>query len=356
MGVKSMRILRVLRMATLLAAASFLVVGCSSAQLREERSIWEMSKPRLVGFPADKFLTCAGAPYATFKRGDIVTMRYGYIKTFSMAHVKCVLDINVLNGVIASYEVDAENPGGLTNGEQACAYVVDPCFGDGSLAARNTEAPLTRISSSNQIAAANQHAADAQMQLTQQMIGTAQTIQARNDAAESAATTGPQDAEIQQLRARLAEKDRLLQAHATVPSNAATAPASSPAAPAVSLPPQQAPAAIAPAPVQTRPAPSPKRTAPSLASSFVHGQRYEATDGGGLRYVAYVQNDGQVPLECDVRVSGIVWNSVGGPTNLQSNYNDRRRIWVYPGREGTAGFAGVVANSGRYEVDCKRSD
>lgn len=89
-------------------------------------------------------------------------------------------------------------------------------------------------------------------------------------------------------------------------------------------------------------------------AGFKHGSRYESDGSGGLKYIAYVQNDGLVVLACDIRLKGTIWNRSGGANSVQNGYSDRRRVVVYPGREGVAGFSSVVANSGSYEVTCNK--
>lgn len=100
---------------------------------------------------------------------------------------------------------------------------------------------------------------------------------------------------------------------------------------------------------------SPHPLIAQTVANFNHGDRYESDGRGGVVYVAWVQNTGSVPLSCDVTVRGLTWSVTTAGTNqqnLQDNYSDRRRVVVYPGREGTAGFSRAVANSGRYEVAC----
>lgn len=97
----------------------------------------------------------------------------------------------------------------------------------------------------------------------------------------------------------------------------------------------------------------PRAPQPSKRASFIHSDGYESDGSGGLIYNAYVENDGEVPLTCDTRISGIVWSATGA-NNLQTNYSDRRTAVVYPGRRTVAvGFSRVVANSGRYEMSCQ---
>jgi hypothetical protein len=182
---------------------------------------------------------------------------------------------------------------------------------------------------STPFAALNQLAQAQATQLqAQQMQAQAQQMQVQIQSSLSKPFTSPQNEELAQLRAQLAEKDRQLASAGQQPS-LARAGAS-----------------------ETQTQLTPSRPVSQPKSSFVHGDRYESDGQGGLIYVAYVRNDGEVALSCDFRVSGLVWSSAATNTNLQNNYSDRRTALVYPGREGTAGFSRVVAKSGSYQVNC----
>lgn len=330
----------------------FVVTGCDLAEVRKDEDFWMMNKGRLIGFQADDFVTCAGPAFLDITQGNTRSMKYGFIRQLSMAHVKCELSLFVRNGTIESFRVDSENPGGLTSGEQMCAFIIDPCFGDGT---RLSLSPYNDrpIASTRQAAAVVQNTRAAQGQGMQEAASIAQqiaaarsqpqTAPAQPSGVQSVAPPLSNDAELQALRAKLAEQESRLQALNATPT-ATTLTQTQQAAP--TLPPSAPQRPQAPARV-------PAATPEPATASFKHSHTYHSDGGGGLVYVVSVENDGDVTLICDVVVKGITWNSDG--RSLQQDYSDRRRLSVHPGRSATAGFDRAVANSGSYEVTCARN-
>jgi hypothetical protein len=45
-----------------------------------------------------------------------------------------------------------------------------------------------------------------------------------------------------------------------------------------------------------------------------------------LKYVVFVDNDGEAVLSCDVTMRGLALNGATAGQDLQSNYSDRRRV------------------------------
>lgn len=183
-----------------------------------------------------------------------------------------------------------------------------------------------------------------QRQLQQQQMLQVQMMQQMAANTAPAVTSAPANAseadEIAALRAQLAQKERQLVAAQQQPS---------PIIRAENYAPKLQPPAPAP-----RNDSQPARSAPqpSKRASFTHSHEYESNGAGDLVYNVYIENDGEVPIQCDTRVNGIVWSATGG-NRLQDNYTDRRTSVVYPGRrQVVAGFDRVVPNSGSYETSC----
>jgi hypothetical protein len=121
----------------------------------------------------------------------------------------------------------------------------------------------------------------------------------------------------------------------------------------VSAPQQQPQESAVQTPVRP-PQPPPQRQQPARpvpTASFEHMPRYENGENGGLIYNAVITNTGEATLTCSVVLTGLQYT---GDRNITGQYRDRRTVVVYPGREGKAGFGGVVPNSGNYDVSCAR--
>lgn len=344
--------------------------GCmalATGQLRKDHAAWIQYQTQITGTSTERMQSCAAKPFATETAGDSIVTKYGLRKDFpGEALVYCVLTTHSQNGRVTKYFTQSGNPGGNTKGDQLCALLVDRCYGDGNLIANagNSEGLISVFASERDVREAAMWTRKNPTQPSQamQMLTLMSSAASASDAAQGNARTvdvqqllslqqqagaSSQQSTNEQLMAAQRQIDQL-RLQLQQQQQPLGAGASNPAAAGVVAP---SPAATY-APIATpRASPAP---APALNASFKHSSRYESNGSGGLVYVVAVLNDGGAVLKCDVQVSALVWNAGGGPQNLQSNYSDRRQVVVYPGREGTAGFGRVVANTGKYELSCER--
>ncbi|SNS93602.1 hypothetical protein SAMN06265795_109135 [Noviherbaspirillum humi] len=112
----------------------FALNGCAAVQFSKGNDLWSQ-KDKMVGMPVEQLLACAGTPMqVTANANKSAHMFYGVEQIMSGAGSYCVVDFQVDNLLVSKITHRSNNPGGLSTGEYACAFVIDSCIGDGKLA------------------------------------------------------------------------------------------------------------------------------------------------------------------------------------------------------------------------------
>lgn len=119
------------------------LAGCAQITYNKTVDVWEAGKKRLVGMRESDLRQCAGEPNSEQATRDGSRLRYGFAQTFTFASAYCILNLDVSDGLVRRFNVESQNPGGLGDGSNVCAAIVDECFGDGTLENEMRNAPGT---------------------------------------------------------------------------------------------------------------------------------------------------------------------------------------------------------------------
>lgn len=335
--------------------------SCAMVQENKESNAWVKAQSALnAGIPVTQLKSCAGQPMRTIKTGDGEKWVYGVTKQMSFASAWCVLTINIDKGKTAGFSRRSNNPGGMSDGESVCAYVVSDCLGDGPLVAdggNSIVGYVTRMESEGD-------AADAQRS------GEA----ARNAglAMVAAGTPAPSYRPIQQpstyAQAPQSQAPTKSIAQQNAENNAAYA-----AQIAARRPPQPSNDAQlrTGAPIQSQqpsiPAPTAQgsgqnfgQTQPSAVATFTYRSDpnvvidYSRSDNDGS-FNVYITNTGNVRLSCTVSVTGKYDSQSGMPhigTDYIKNFSQAGQNYVTVGSTVPFRFHA----SGLFQIDDYRSN